>query len=233
MISQTVNFPQTNNLENLFQLSLLSAYINQLQQAKEIERKYTELCVNYSQALYSQTNNKDSDISTNEGENDSVAFISNPQSPESVSESDNCDNFSTYIEMDSDADFEDIEEEQVVNKTNKNKSNGQFNISSDLLADIPNLEKKSQNRNARSRGLKMLWSPSEERTEDVNLLMIQLESVLDVNISNQEKICKLYKENNFSAEETLRNVMEDKARFRFELKDKRAVVSLKTKSKKH
>jgi len=216
-IIQPVGFAQNNNLENLLQLSLLQAYLDQLEQAKQIERQYSLLCTNYALNLSNQ-GPRDSDMSTNDSE---VESISNPQSPIYIQESPSetmSEAYSTYIEMDSDDEYIDIEEKPVVIE------------GSDLLADIPKLEKKSLNKNARTRGLKLVWNPT-EKVEDIEQLIKELEECLGVTISNQERVCKLYSANGFSISETVKTVMEDRSKYRFELKDKRAVVSKKNKSK--
>jgi hypothetical protein len=224
---QPMSFSQKNNFQELLQLSLFSAYLDQIQQAREVERRYSELFANFSQSLFNK-GNRDSDLSTNESEIDGISnIISSPYGNKSRK-------ISAFIDLESMEDEVIVIEKPSVKaaQAGDKTSNEQINISPDLLADLPDLLRKEQNKNARSKALKMVWSPDEKKIEEIDKVTKELEEGLSIKISNQERVCKLYSENGFSAKATVKRVVSQRSKYRFELKDKRAVVSMKSKSAK-
>jgi len=236
-------YGKTSNLDNLLQLSLFSAYLEQVKQVREVERRYSDLFANFSQSLFRQ-DQKETDISTNDSEIDSSLDPSHQDSPNPIGSR----NLSSFIDLESDEEEEIIFIEKPISTALENKpiekvenkqenieakveEDDEIEISSELLASIPRLERKSPKKTGR-RQLKSVWTPSEQKVEHIERLITELEASLAVKISNQELVCKLYSENGCSVKETLKHVLSQRSTYRFVLKDKRAVVSVKTKSVK-
>jgi len=92
-------------------------------------------------------------------------------------------------------------------------------LGQNVQAVIPPSKNKSNRK-----GPKLVWNADDEETQKLEVFHVQVEELLEISISDQEKVSQILKENDNDVKKALAKIEKSKGRYRFAFKIKRNIT---------
>jgi len=97
-------------------------------------------------------------------------------------------------------------------------------LDQNVQAVIPKFVKSPKNKSMR-KSPKLVWNADDEETEKFEVFHAQVEELLEISISDQEKVSQILRENGNDVEKAIAKIEKSKGRYRFAFKIKRNITS--------